>query len=115
MKDADVYLLRMIIHDWADADAIRILKALAEVLKEGSQIVIMDMVLPTPGTSSQTLEAALRQKDLMMRQVLKAKEREVEDWQALICNVDETLQIVAIRRPEGSQHSIIEISRSAKV
>ena len=115
MKDADVYLLRMIIHDWADSDAMRILKALAEVLKEGSRIIIMDMVLPTPGTSSQTLEAALRQKDLMMRQVLKAKEREVEDWQALIHSVDEKLQIVAIRRPEGSQHSIMEIQRPAKV
>ena len=115
MKDADVYLLRMIIHDWADSDAMGILKALAEVLKEGSRIIIMDMVLPTPGTSSQTLEAALRQKDLMMRQVLKAKEREVEDWQALIRSVDEKLQIIAIRRPEGSQHSIIEILRPAKL
>ena len=115
VKDAEVYLLRMIIHDWADSDAVRILKALAEVLKEGGRIVIMDMVLPTPGTSSRTLEAALRQKDLMMRQVLRAKEREVEDWHALVHSVDKGLQIVGIRRPEGSQHSIIEIQRSAEV
>ena len=115
MKDADVYLLRMIIHDWGDSDAVRILQALAEVLKEGSRIVIMDMVLPRPGTGSRTLEAALRQKDLTMRQVLKAKEREVEDLQALIHSVDEELQIVAIRRPEGSQHSVIEIVRSNTV
>ncbi|KAL9045147.1 MAG: hypothetical protein Q9214_001770 [Letrouitia sp. 1 TL-2023] len=112
VKDADVYLLRMVLHDWADADAVRILKELREVMKEGSRIVIMDMVLPSLGTSSQTLEAALRQKDLMMRQVLNAKEREVEDWQALIRRVDERMKIVAVRRPEGSQHSIIEISCS---
>lgn len=112
VQDADVYLLRMIIHDWADADAVRILKALTEVMKKGSRIVIMDMVLPKPGTDSQTFEAALRQKDLMMRQVLNAREREVEDWHALIRKVDEKLHIVAIRRPEGSQHSIIEISHS---
>lgn len=109
IRGADVYLLRMIMHDWADEDAARILNQLAVVMKEGSRIVIMDMVLPTPGTTSQTLEAALRQKDLMMRQVLNAKEREVEDWHALIHRVDERLEIVAIRRPEGSQHSIIEI------
>lgn len=113
VKDADVYLLRMIIHDWADANAVKILKEITEVMKEGSRIVIMDMVLPTPGTSSQTFEAALRQKDLTMRQVLNAKEREVEDWHALIRKVDERLRIVAIRRPEGSQQSIIEISHSA--
>lgn len=113
VKDADVYLLRMIIHDWPDADAVRILKELVEVMKEGSRIVIMDMVLPTPGTTSPTFEAALRQKDLMMRQVLNAREREIEDWHALVRKVDEGLRVVAIRHPEGSQHSIIEISRSA--
>ncbi|KAL9094496.1 MAG: hypothetical protein Q9165_003346 [Trypethelium subeluteriae] len=112
IKGADVYLLRMIIHDWPDEDAVKILKALAQVMKEGSRIVIMDMVLPAPGTSSFGFEAALRQKDLTMRQVLNAKEREVEDWHALVREVDEQLRIVAIQRPEGSQHSIIEISRS---
>ncbi|KAL9079180.1 MAG: hypothetical protein Q9157_001931 [Trypethelium eluteriae] len=115
VKGADVYLLRLIIHDWPDADAVRILKALARVMKEGSRIVIMDMVLPRPGTSSIALEAALRQKDLTMRQVVNAKEREVEDWQALVRKVDEGLRIVAIRHPEGSQHSIIEISRSTSL
>lgn len=115
VKDADVYLLRMIIHDWADADAVQILRRLTEVMKEGSRIVIMDMVLPKPGTSPRTSEAALRQKDLMMRQVLNAREREVEDWQALFQSVDERLQILAIRRPEGSQHSIIEVLRSVMV
>ena len=115
VKDADVYLLRMVIHDWADEDAVRILKELTKVMKGDSKIVIMDMVLPIPGTSSLTFEAALRQKDLTMRQALNAKEREVEDWHALIRKVDEGLQIVAIRRPEGSQHSIIEITWSAMV
>jgi 6-hydroxytryprostatin B O-methyltransferase len=110
-EDADVYLLRMIIHDWADEDAVKILKELAKVMKEGSRILIMDMVLPTPGGGSRTLEASLRQKDLMMRQVMNAREREVEDWHALIGKVDETLRIVAIQRPEGSQHSVIEITR----
>ena len=115
VMDADVYLLRMIIHDWPDADAVRILKELTEAMKEGSRIVVMDMVLPVPGTGSRTLEAALRQKDLMMRQVLNAREREVEDWNKLMREVDERLRVVAIRRPEGSQHSIIEISRSVMV
>ncbi|KAI9707017.1 MAG: hypothetical protein M1820_004605 [Bogoriella megaspora] len=115
VKDADVYLLRMIIHDWPDVDAVRILKELAEVMKEGSRILIMDMVLPSPGTTSSTFEAALRQKDLMMRQVLNAKEREVEDWHMLVEKVDKDLRVMSIRRPQGSQHSIIEIGRSASL
>jgi 6-hydroxytryprostatin B O-methyltransferase len=115
VKDADVYLLRMIIHDWPDADAIRILKGLAAAMKPGARMVIMDMMLPKPGTRSRTLEAALRQKDLMMRQVLNAKEREAEDWYGLMHLADEGLQIEAIRCPEGSHHSIFEISRRSAV
>lgn len=115
VKDADVFLMRQIMHDWPDEDAVRILKELAKVMKADSRIVIMDMVLPTPGTSSLTLESALRRMDLTMRQLVNAKEREVEDWHALIRRADETLQIVAIRHPEGSLHSVIEITRSATV
>lgn len=111
VTDGDVYLLRMIIHDWPDADAVKILRNLVHVMKAGSRLVIMDMVLPAPGSGPRTFEAALRQKDLTMKQVLNAREREVEDWSSLIHQVDSRLKIVAIRRPEGSQHSIIEISR----
>lgn len=104
MKDADVYLLRMILHDWPDDKAVTILKRIAEAMKEGSRILIMDMVLPAQGTCSPTLEAALRQKDLMMRQVLRAHEREVEDWQELVAKTGGRLRIVAIRQLESSQY-----------
>ena len=102
----------MVIHDWADDDAARILKELVAVMKPESRIIIVDMVLPTPKSGSRTLEAAMRQKDLTMRQVLNAKEREVEDWHALVQSVDPRLHIAAIRRPEGSQASVIEIAYS---
>jgi 6-hydroxytryprostatin B O-methyltransferase len=73
-------------------------------MKEGSRILIMDMVLPAQGTCSPTLEAALRQKDLMMRQVLWAHEREVEDWQELITRTGGRLRIVEIRQLESSRY-----------
>lgn len=108
VKDADVYLMRMILHDWPDEKAVAILKHLAEAKKDGGRIVIMDMVLPVPGTGSPTLEAALRQKDLTMRQVLQAHEREVEDWHSLVSKADARLRIIAIRQPEGSQYVFSE-------
>ena len=46
----------------------------------------------------------------MLGQVIKAREQEVEDWHALINKVDRNLRIVAIERPEGSQHSVMEIT-----
>lgn len=103
VKDGDIYLLRMVLHDWPDDKAVDILRLVAEAMKEGSRIVIMDMVLLAPRTCSPTLEAALRQKDLMMRQVMHGHEREVEDWHALVAKADVRLGIVAVRQLEDSQ------------
>ncbi|KAF1957837.1 methyltransferase [Byssothecium circinans] len=111
VKDADVYFLRMIIHNWNDDDSVKILKGLADSMKPSGRIIIQDMLLPAPGTGSRTHEASLREKDLMMRQVFNSKEREVEDLNALLAQVDEKLRIVGVVRPKGSQHSVIEIAR----
>ena len=108
VKGADVYLLRMILHDWMDPEAVKILKQLVDAARPDSRILIMDMVLPTPGSASITLEAALRQKDLAMLHTFNAKEREVEDWRSVLQKADPRLEIKATRRPDGSQHSVIE-------
>ncbi|RGP80520.1 fusarubin cluster-methyltransferase [Fusarium longipes] len=110
IKHADVYLLRTILHDWPDADAIKILQGVVEAMGPSSRLVIMDMVLPQPGSGSKTFEAALRQKDLTMIQTFNAKEREVEQWTALLTKADPRLKIRAIERPAGSELSVIEAS-----
>ncbi|KAK8009834.1 hypothetical protein PG990_008799 [Apiospora arundinis] len=112
---AAVYLLRTILHDWPDAEALRILAPLARALAPGSRILIMDMVVPAPGTGARTLEAALRQKDLAMMLTFNAKERETDDWYRLVAQVDPPLAIRAIQRPEGCQHSVVEISLASEV
>jgi 6-hydroxytryprostatin B O-methyltransferase len=109
VKDADVYLLRMIIHDWPDAEAVKILEQLVQVMKPGSRILIMDMIIPAPDSGSRTFEAALRQKDISMLQAFNAKGRETSDWYNLIQKVDSRLSIRAIRRPDGCQDSVIEV------
>ena len=49
VKDADVYYLRWILHDWSDGYAVWILRALTPALKEKARIVISEIVLPEPG------------------------------------------------------------------
>lgn len=46
VKGADIYLLRMILHDWSDEYAIKILRALIPALKPGAKVVINDRVVP---------------------------------------------------------------------
>ncbi|KAF5623014.1 sterigmatocystin 8-O-methyltransferase [Fusarium sp. NRRL 52700] len=108
VKNADVYLLRTILHDWPDADAIKIIQGIVVAMGPSSRLLIMDMVLPKPGSGSVTFEAALRQKDLTMIQCFNAQEREVEEWDALLTKADPRLKIRAIERPAGSELSVIE-------
>lgn len=108
LTTADVYLLRMIIHDWPDAEAVKIIRRLVKAMKPKSRILIMDMILPVPG-GPLNFEAALRQKDLMMKQVLNAREREIEDWISLINQADPGLEIVDWNRPACSQLSVMEV------
>ncbi|RSL83854.1 hypothetical protein BHE90_012770 [Fusarium euwallaceae] len=110
VKGADVYLLRTIIHDWPDADAVKILRGIVEAMGPSSRLLIMDMVLPKPGSGSRTFEAALRQKDLTMIQAFNAKERETEEWTDLLAKVGLTIR--AIERPAGSELSVIEATLS---
>lgn len=46
VQGADVYLLRMILHDWSDKYAIKILQGLIPALKHGAKVVINDRVMP---------------------------------------------------------------------
>ncbi|KAF4990515.1 hypothetical protein FGRMN_8415 [Fusarium graminum] len=108
VKHADVYLLRTILHDWPNSDAIKILQGVVKAMGPSSRLLIMDMVLPKPGTGSRTFEATLRQKDLTMIQTFNAKEREVEEWRDLLNGADARLMIRTIERPAASELSVIE-------
>jgi hypothetical protein len=49
---AEVYMFRMIFHDWSDKFCARILHQLIPALKPGAKILINDFCIPEPGTTS---------------------------------------------------------------
>lgn len=57
---ADVYLLRLILHDWSDKYARMIIKNLIPALKSGARIIVNDMCLPEPGHLSKHHEQIMR-------------------------------------------------------
>ena len=57
---ADVYLLRMVLHDFGDADCVRILRALIPALKHGAKVVLNEFCLPEPGTAGLFEEKQVR-------------------------------------------------------
>jgi hypothetical protein len=57
---ADVYILRWILHNWADAQCTKILRNIIPVLKSNSRILVMDMIMPPPGVLPNGLERKVR-------------------------------------------------------
>ena len=60
VKNADMYLLRSILHDWSDRYAIQILRNLVPALKKGAKIIINEVCLPEPNVLPFYQEQLLR-------------------------------------------------------
>ncbi|KAK8848902.1 bikaverin cluster-O-methyltransferase [Apiospora arundinis] len=115
---ADFYLLRLILHDWGAEDCVRILRAIVPAMRStnrnrsrdsGSTIVIMDSVLPAPGSVPRSVERVVRVRDLTMTQVFNSQERAIEDWEAILEKADPRLEITAVSKPIGSVLALIQV------
>ena len=115
LKDVDVFLLRMVIHDWPTAEAQKIISNLVESMKPGGKLIIMDTVLPRPGSVPVVTEAYLRARDLSMMQVHNSRERELDEWVALLKGGDNRLRLQNVVQPFGSSMSILEVVRDGAV
>ena len=110
VQGAEVYLLRMILHDWPDIEAAAILRSIVAAMnKTKSRLLIMDTVLPKPGSVPVSVERIMRVRDLTMLQAFNSKERDLEDWQNLLSLVGPELQLVNVNQPFGSAMSVLEV------
>ncbi len=109
VKSADVYLLRWILHDWPDAYAVRILKALIPALQHGARVCICEVVLPEPGALSPYQARWIRSMDLAMLELHNGKERDLDDWVHLLRKADARFHVVDVKQPTGSMLSVIEV------
>ena len=104
----------MILHDWPFTDALTILKNHLEALKANShaRLIIMDIVLPLPGSISTVEEALLRVRDLTMIQALNSKERELGEFERPFSHAsdrDGCLKLMNIIKPPRSVMSVMEV------
>lgn len=104
----------MILHDWPSTDATRILRNHLEALKANPQarLIIMDTVLPLPGSISTVEEALLRVRDLTMIQAFNSRERELGEFTDLFSEAgdqDGCLKLKNMIKPPGSVMSVMEV------
>ncbi|KAK1698093.1 hypothetical protein QYE76_014790 [Lolium multiflorum] len=80
IPSADRILLKYVLHNWSDADCVKILtrcrEAIAHGTKEGKVIVIDEVV----GSPSQNILEAQLLMDMQMMSLFTAKERYEQDW-----------------------------------
>lgn len=79
---SDVYLLQWILHDWNDADAVRILTNLVPGLRPGARVLVAEAVRPVPPARlTNTLDEKLVLfQDMTMFAAHNSKERTVADF-----------------------------------
>jgi len=109
VTDADVYMLRQVLHDWPDESAIQILKNIVPALKKGARVLVMDQVVPAPGQLPQLEEKTARTVDLVVMSHFNGKQRGIEDWEKVFAGADSRLKIKDVRQPKGSVFAIIEL------
>jgi hypothetical protein len=95
---ADAYILKMILHDWNDEQSTTILKNVAQGMKNGSRVYVIEMVIPDDNTPS-----AAQLMDLNMLTMLPGRERTRSEYAQLFQGAGLELQRVI------STHSPLQI------
>jgi hypothetical protein len=75
----DVYLLKRIIHDKSDEDAVRILRCVREAMPDSARLLIIDIVAPPGGVRHPSTIS-----DMLMMAVFEGRERTEEQLAALL-------------------------------
>jgi hypothetical protein len=76
----DCYLLRQIIHDWEDEDALTILRTCRRAIASDGRLLIIELILPPEGASS--LEAVMIDVTMLVR--LGGRERTEAQYATLL-------------------------------
>ncbi|KAI4277153.1 MAG: hypothetical protein L6R38_005497 [Xanthoria sp. 2 TBL-2021] len=111
VKEADVYLMRWILHDWSDGYCVKILKRLVPALegKRESRIVLFEYVLPEVPETRLT-ERMGTNLDMIMLSVFNGAERTKREFEHLLEAAHPRLRMTKVVKPEGSAMSIIEVA-----
>jgi hypothetical protein len=75
---ADAYLLKSILHDWNDEDAIRILAGCRRVMPAGSRVLVIERVIGEPNVDPEAKFG-----DLNMMTAVGGRERTEAEWKTV--------------------------------
>jgi hypothetical protein len=97
--NADVYVLRMVVHDWAEPEILVILARVREAMKPTSRVVLIEMIVPeTPGFNPGVWA------DLSMLTLSGGRERTAAEYRELCGQAGFELEQIV---PTASPHNLL--------
>ena len=103
IQGAKAYYMKMVLHDWPDEPAVRILNNLKPALKAGhSKILINEIVIPETGGDKFSTSV-----DILMMAVHSAAERREKEWRELIGKAG--LKVIKIWTCGSAPERLIEV------
>ncbi|OBK87208.1 methyltransferase [Mycobacterium sp. 1165178.9] len=107
---ADTYVLSCVLHDWSDADALRILRNIARAAPEQARLLLVELVLP-----DDDIPHLANFVDFTMLVMVGGRERTESEWRRLLAAGGFALDNVI---PTGGLYSLLDArlnrSRSAR-
>jgi O-methyltransferase domain len=99
----DVYLLRRVVHNWAEEHAIAILANCRNAIGDQSaRLLVADMITPERAVSGPAEEEAVFTLDLHVLVLLGARERSASEFRVLLQAAGFRIEEVLATSPEGT-------------
>lgn len=107
---ADIYMIKLILHDWPDKESVQILRGLVPSMRPGSRVLFIDYV--GKQTNPEGLPRSIQQMgtatDLRMMALFSAEERPVEAWKEIFRQADERFDIVRVEANPVAFYVVME-------
>ncbi|OAA72429.1 sterigmatocystin 8-O-methyltransferase [Cordyceps fumosorosea ARSEF 2679] len=109
----DVFLIKLILHDWPDEECVKILRGLVPAMRPGSRVFFLDFVGKQESTGGEeAVPRSIQQMgtatDLRMMALFNAEERPAEAWRAIFKATDERFDLVRLEANPLSFFVVIE-------
>ncbi|KAI0912396.1 sterigmatocystin 8-O-methyltransferase [Ustulina deusta] len=114
--EADIYMFKLIFHDYSESEAAKILNALTPRLRSGSRVIVIEYIGKVDEGESdakkEPLPLSIRQMgtatDLRMMAIFNAKERPAESYRGIFKAADERFEVVSIKADPLTFFAVIE-------
>ncbi|MEN7432183.1 methyltransferase [Chromobacterium sp. TRC.1.1.SA] len=75
----DIYLLKNVLHDFSDGDAVKILRNVRSAMRPGAKLLVIEAVLPDDGSAHPAVAL-----DIVMLMTVRGRERTESEFDALL-------------------------------